>query len=125
MGNIERWLIEIFGLWLPIAFHSLLGVAYAVGGKPNATKYAYKANRRYVLQRVSGYIGFVFIFYHVATLRWGWTFLVPAAQSGPAPTLIRIQTKAGHGAGKPTSMRIEEATDIIGFLVKSLDMKLN
>jgi succinate dehydrogenase / fumarate reductase cytochrome b subunit len=70
-------LIEIFGLWLPIAFHSLLGVAYAVGGKPNATKYAYQANRRYVLQRISGYIGFVFIFYHVATLRWGWTFLVP------------------------------------------------
>jgi succinate dehydrogenase / fumarate reductase cytochrome b subunit len=26
---------------------------------------------------VSGYIGVVFIFYHVATLRWGWTFLIP------------------------------------------------
>ena len=47
-----------------------------------------------------------------------------AAQSGPAPTLIRIQTKAGHGAGKPTSMRIEEATDVIGFMVETLDMKL-
>jgi succinate dehydrogenase / fumarate reductase cytochrome b subunit len=29
------------------------------------------------VQRLSGYLGFLFIFYHVATLRWGWTFLVP------------------------------------------------
>jgi prolyl oligopeptidase len=37
------------------------------------------------------------------------------AQAGDAPTLIRIQTKAGHGAGKPTSMRIEEEADILAF----------
>ncbi len=70
-------LIEIFGLWLPIGFHAVLGVAYALGGKNNTTQYAYQANRRYALQRLSGYFGFLFIFYHVATLRWGWTFLVP------------------------------------------------
>ena len=35
-----------------------------------------------------------------------------AAQSGEAPTLIRIQTKAGHGLGKPTAMLIDEAADI-------------
>jgi prolyl oligopeptidase len=44
-------------------------------------------------------------------------------QSGPAPTLIRIQTKAGHGAGKPTSMQIEEVADMWAFLVKVLNMK--
>lgn len=43
--------------------------------------------------------------------------------AGPNPTLIRIQTKAGHGAGKPTAMLIEEATDMSAFLVKSLGMK--
>lgn len=43
-----------------------------------------------------------------------------ADQSGPAPTLIRIETKAGHGAGKPTSKRIEEAADQWAFLVKTL-----
>ena len=48
-----------------------------------------------------------------------------AAQSGPAPTLIRIQTKAGHGAGKPTTMRIEEAADKLAFLVKTLDMAVD
>lgn len=46
-----------------------------------------------------------------------------AAQAGPAPTLIRIETKAGHGAGKPTTKVIEEATDKIAFLVKVLGMK--
>jgi len=70
-------LIEVFGLWLPIAFHAVLGVVYALSGKPNVGNYGYQANRRYLLQRVSGYVGFLFIFYHVATLRWGWTFLVP------------------------------------------------
>ena len=70
-------LIEIFGLWLPIGFHAVLGVAYAMSGKANLGSYSYQSNRRYTLQRLSGYIGFLFIFYHVATLRWGWTFLVP------------------------------------------------
>jgi prolyl oligopeptidase len=45
-----------------------------------------------------------------------------AAQAGASPTLIRIETKAGHGAGKPTSKLIEEAADKIGFLVKTLGM---
>jgi prolyl oligopeptidase len=47
-----------------------------------------------------------------------------AAQAGPAPTLIRIETRAGHGAGKPTSKIIEETTDQWAFLAKSLGMKL-
>jgi prolyl oligopeptidase len=41
------------------------------------------------------------------------------APGGP-PTLIRIETKAGHGAGKPTSKRIEEAADRLAFLAKML-----
>ncbi len=45
-----------------------------------------------------------------------------AAQTGLAPTLIRIQTKAGHGAGKPTTMRIDEAADILAFMSHSLGM---
>jgi prolyl oligopeptidase len=45
-----------------------------------------------------------------------------AAQAGPAPVLIRIETKAGHGAGMPTSKRIEEAADRFAFLVKNLGM---
>lgn len=46
-----------------------------------------------------------------------------AAQAGDAPTIIRIETKAGHGAGKPTAKVIEEQADIYGFLFKNLGMK--
>lgn len=46
------------------------------------------------------------------------------AQAGDKPILIRIETKAGHGAGKPTSKQIEEQADIYGFLVKSLGIKM-
>ncbi len=44
------------------------------------------------------------------------------AHVGNAPTLIRIETRAGHGAGKPTSMRIEEDVDRLGFLVETLEI---
>jgi prolyl oligopeptidase len=43
-----------------------------------------------------------------------------AAHEGEAPVLIRIETKAGHGAGKPTSKIIEEAADRWAFLVANL-----
>jgi len=46
-----------------------------------------------------------------------------AAQAGPAPILIRIETKAGHGAGKPTSKIIEEQADKWAFLVEVLKMR--
>src|SRR2546428_12828172 len=45
-----------------------------------------------------------------------------AAQAG-APVLIRIQTKAGHGFGKPTSILIEEQADVWAFLVKVLGLR--
>jgi prolyl oligopeptidase len=44
------------------------------------------------------------------------------AQTGGAPVLIRIETNAGHGAGKPTSKIIQEQADIYGFLMKNLGM---
>lgn len=45
-----------------------------------------------------------------------------AAHGGEAPVLIRIETKAGHGAGKPTAKIIEEASDRWAFLVRVLDI---
>ncbi|MGA2032084.1 MAG: prolyl oligopeptidase family serine peptidase [Thermoguttaceae bacterium] len=44
------------------------------------------------------------------------------AQSCDKPVLIRISTRAGHGAGKPTSKRIEETSDEWAFLAKALGM---
>ena len=48
-----------------------------------------------------------------------------AAQACDNPVLIRIETRAGHGAGKPTSKRIEEMADLWAFLVRVLDMKID
>lgn len=47
-----------------------------------------------------------------------------SAQNGPAPTLIRIESKAGHGAGTPTSKRIEAIVDKYSFLAKSLGFEI-
>ena len=38
------------------------------------------------------------------------------AQGGQAPVLIRIQTGAGHGVGKPTRMILDEQADLMAFL---------
>ncbi|NSL87928.1 S9 family peptidase [Chitinophaga sp. Mgbs1] len=46
-----------------------------------------------------------------------------ACNAGPNPTLIRIETQAGHGAGKPTSKQIQEFTDIWAFTMYNLGMK--
>ncbi|HKJ49503.1 MAG TPA: prolyl oligopeptidase family serine peptidase, partial [Christiangramia sp.] len=43
--------------------------------------------------------------------------------AGNEPVLIRIETKAGHGAGKPTSMIIEEYADIFGFTLYNMGYK--
>lgn len=46
-----------------------------------------------------------------------------ADNAGPNPALIRIETQAGHGAGKPTSKQIDEATDIWAFTMYNLGMR--
>jgi prolyl oligopeptidase len=52
------------------------------------------------------------------------TARLQACQAGPAPVLARIETRAGHGAGKPLSKQIEETADQLAFLVKNLEMKV-
>ena len=47
------------------------------------------------------------------------------AHQGANPVLIRIETKAGHGAGKPTSKQIEEAADIWSFTMHNLGLSFN
>jgi len=52
------------------------------------------------------------------------TATLQAAQAGPQPVLIEIETKAGHGAGKPTSKLIEEQADRFAFLVRNLGIEV-
>jgi succinate dehydrogenase / fumarate reductase, cytochrome b subunit len=61
-------------LWLSIGFHAALGFYYTFTGRVNNRTYNYGGNWRYTLQRVTGIIALIFIFLHIATLRWGWSF---------------------------------------------------
>lgn len=47
------------------------------------------------------------------------------AHAGDNPVLIRIDTRAGHGAGTPTAKLIEQAADMLAFLVAELDMQVS
>jgi prolyl oligopeptidase len=47
------------------------------------------------------------------------------AHAGEKPVFIRVETKAGHGAGKPTTKIIEEIADEWAFLVRVLDVEID
>jgi len=47
-----------------------------------------------------------------------------AATSSSAPILLRVETAAGHGQGKPRSKQVEEATDIWSFLFWQLGVEI-
>ena len=47
-----------------------------------------------------------------------------AAELGERPQLIRIETGAGHGSGKPTGMAIDESADVLAFLAQWTGLKL-
>ncbi len=53
-----------------------------------------------------------------------YTAAIQAAQKGDAPVLIRIETRAGHGAGIPTEKVIQSYADRWAFLFENLDMRL-
>ncbi len=46
-----------------------------------------------------------------------------AAQAGPAPILLRVETQSGHGGGTTKSSRIEQNAELLGFFAKSLAVK--
>ncbi len=67
-------LIEVGLIWLPLLFHAALGIVFARTGRTNVSAYRYGGNWRYSLQRITGYVALVFIFLHLSSLRWGWTY---------------------------------------------------
>jgi succinate dehydrogenase / fumarate reductase, cytochrome b subunit len=69
------WALELFGIIIPLLFHSLYGVYIASTGQQNVGRYAYGSNVAYWVQRISGYLAFVYIVVHVGVLR-GWVTLL-------------------------------------------------
>ena len=62
--------LEIVGIFIPLAFHILLGIKIATTAKNNTGVYKYGANIRYTLQRTTGIIAALFILYHVFHMHW-------------------------------------------------------
>ncbi|MFO0973610.1 MAG: succinate dehydrogenase cytochrome b558 subunit [Phycisphaerae bacterium] len=69
-------IVEVLFIFLPLLFHACYGIRIALTAEPNPTTYPYLSNWRYTLQRVSGYIAFVFIIVHLLKYRFahviGW-----------------------------------------------------
>jgi len=70
--------VKIFGIFIPLLFHSIYGVLISAEAKANAIGYAYARNWFYVFQRVTGIFLFVFLLFHILNLRFG---LIPGLES--------------------------------------------
>lgn len=81
--------LEIFLIFIPLAFHGLYGLVLALASRPNPFAYTYMANQRYTWQRITGYIVFVFLIVHL--LHYRFAYLV-----GDAPFTLANPTTAGY-----------------------------
>jgi succinate dehydrogenase / fumarate reductase cytochrome b subunit len=63
--------IEIFGIFLPLLFHSVYGIIISAEARTNVGTYGYGRNWLYVFQRVTGIFLFAFILFHLLHLRFG------------------------------------------------------
>lgn len=62
--------LELFGIWLPIAFHALYGFYIWYRGDGNTMEYPWSGNWMYTAQRWTGGIAFVYIIWHTYTMRF-------------------------------------------------------
>lgn len=66
--------VEILFIFLPLAFHAVVGVKIWLESVPNSKNYSYWGNIRYTLQRTTGIATLVFILVHLYQMHWlgGW-----------------------------------------------------
>ncbi len=73
--------LEIFGIFLPLAFHAIYGIVIWLTGRSNVTAYPHGDNWRYTLQRLSGVVVLLFVILHLLKFRfahwinWGDEFM--------------------------------------------------
>jgi succinate dehydrogenase / fumarate reductase cytochrome b subunit len=72
--------IEIFGIFLPLLFHSVYGIFISVEARPNVGNYNYGRNWFYLFQRITGVFLFFFILFHILNFRFG---LIPGLNEIP------------------------------------------
>ncbi len=72
--------IEIFGIFLPLLFHSVYGVLISAEARPNVFNYGYGRNWFYIFQRATGIFLFFFLLFHILNFRFG---LIPGLNLTP------------------------------------------
>lgn len=85
--------IEIFGIFLPLLYHSVYGIVISAQAKNNIGNYGYGRNWLYLFQRVTGVILFFFLLFHLLHFRWGMfggLGLTKIAVAGNADTAFSI-----------------------------------
>lgn len=63
------WVLEVFVVALPLTFHGILGVKFAIEARNNPIEFPTLRNWMFFLQRITGLITFAFVLYHVFTMR--------------------------------------------------------
>jgi len=79
--------LELFGIWLPIAFHALYGFYIWYRGDSNGASYPWTGNWMYTLQRWTGGIAFIYIAWHVYKMR----FLGADLHADPSLSFGKVQ----------------------------------
>jgi len=74
-------LVEIVGIFIPLAFHAVVGVLIWLSGRQNVLAYRYWANFRYTLQRWTGLITLAFILFHLWHMHWLGAWWPPGGQN--------------------------------------------
>lgn len=72
--------VEIFGIFLPLIFHSVYGIFITAEARNNVVNYGYGRNWFYVFQRVTGIFLFLFLTFHILNLRFG---MIPGLNTTP------------------------------------------
>ncbi len=72
--------IEVFVIFLPLAYHSIYGVLISGEAKPNVIAYSYSRNWFYLFQRITGVFLFFFLLFHILNFRFG---LIPGLNLVP------------------------------------------
>ncbi|CAG7647356.1 succinate dehydrogenase cytochrome b558 subunit [Paenibacillus allorhizosphaerae] len=75
-------LLEIVGIWIPLAYHAIYGLYVAYTAKNNVNNYGYFRNQMFFLQRVTGVLTFLFVAWHFFQTRFQITLGLPQEHIG-------------------------------------------
>lgn len=96
--------VEIFGIFIPLLYHSVYGVIISREARVNVGHYGYARNWFYFIQRISGAFLFFFLIFHILNFRFG---MIPGLNTTPV---------AGHADLAFSIVQREFQSDIIFFV---------